>query len=122
MAKNSLNCLSKDRGFLFNCYYYPYFGKWSSHYYQKKKELIHELIKIFEETGWIFGKQRSDNYHTKYIVYFLIPECEQISFHCNLDVEVPDFPFDRDGKSNSTLSKVERALTLYFAARQGLFH
>lgn len=88
-----------------------YGGEWKHAYYEKKHLLIHDLIILFDEQGWTYGKHESETYQTQFIIYFEIPNCEQISFHANLDCEVPDYPAAWDGKTHSTLNKLERAIT-----------
>lgn len=87
-----------------------YGGQWRYTYYEKKQHLIYELIGIFKEQGWMYGKQRSDGGYPRFIVYFELPGCEQISFHTDLDAEVQDYPHQWDGKQHSTLPKLERAI------------
>jgi hypothetical protein len=87
-----------------------YAGEWSYEYYERKHKLIHELVEIFKEFGWTFGVHKSNTFGTSFIIYFEIPTCEQISFHTNLDVEVPEYPKEWDGKTNSTLAKLEAAI------------
>lgn len=88
-------------------------------YYWKKECLINDLVNICHECGYTFGKQPSDVRDTKYIIYFELPDCEQISFHCNLtevkDIEVRDYEKEWDKKINSTLPKLEKAIiTKYY--------
>lgn len=63
-----------------------------------------------------FGKQPSDVRKTKNIIYFEIPNCKQISFHCDLesDLEVPNYDDEWDGLKNSTLEKLEEGILLTF--------
>lgn len=86
-------------------------SSWSSDSYEKKHQYIHELIFLFKEQNWAFGKHQSDSFATRHIIYFEIPTCEQISFHCSLDIAVPDYLKKWDGKTNSTLRKLEAAIT-----------
>lgn len=86
-----------------------YFGSWSDTYYRKKSEFIHELIELFRAELWTFGKQPSLT-RPRWIIYFEIPDCEQISFHTELLTEVPDYTKAWDGKRNSTFGKLEAAV------------
>lgn len=88
-----------------------YGGAWSYTYYEKKHALIHELIILFGAHGWTYGKHQSDAFHTRWIIYFELPGCEQISFHANLECECPDYAGKWDGKVHSTLNKLECAIT-----------
>lgn len=89
-----------------------YHGKWSDHYYEKKQEKIIELMNLCAEQNWIYGKHNSDLSYPKFIIYFELPGCEQISFHTDLqNPEIPDYPKDWDGKRNSTLGKLEAAIS-----------
>ena len=101
-----------------------YFGEWKTHYYRKKKELIHDLIKLCRVNNWTFGKQRSDGFGPTWIIYFEIEGMEQISFHCELDEEqkIPVYKSEWDGKRNSTLAKIEKAISDYFDEKRNLFY
>ena len=84
-----------------------YGSAWSYEYYEKKHRLIHELMEICREKGWLFGKHPGDGF-PRWIIYFELPDCEQISFHCNsFDSDVPDYPHEWDRKTHSTLGKLE---------------
>lgn len=67
--------------------------------YFEKHKIITELISLFKENDLKFGKQPSDVRKTRNIIYFEIPNCKQISFHCDLDnnLEVPDYETEWDG-------------------------
>jgi hypothetical protein len=95
-----------------------YGGEWSYAYYEKKNDLIHQLITHFQAQGWIFGKHKSDGAGPKWIVYFEIPGCEQLSFHADLDVDIPDYPREWDGKVHSTLDKLEAAIKEVLTVRE----
>lgn len=97
-----------------------YHGEWSNHYYVKKSLAIQNLIEVFKENNWVYGKHKSNDYHTKHIVYFEIPGCEQISFHCTVDEKVPDYPKEWDGKRGSTFRKLETAIVEYFDSERSL--
>jgi hypothetical protein len=86
-----------------------YRGEWSDRCYAEKTKLIHDLIRIFQQQGWTYGKHASGTY-PRWIIYFEIPGCEQISFHTDLTIEVPDYPKEWDRKTNSTLGKLEAAI------------
>lgn len=84
--------------------------------YFEKYLLIMNLIKLFEEHNLKFGKQNSDVNKTKYIIYFEAPNCEQISFHCDLpdSDNIPNYDGIWDGLKNSTLIKLECAILKTF--------
>lgn len=91
-----------------------YRGDWSNHYYTKKGLLICELIELFKDNGWLYGKHLVAGF-PKWVIYFEIPGCEQISFHClKLPEDVPDYPKEWDQKQNSTFGKLEAAINQYF--------
>tara|TARA_R110002111_G_scaffold100976_6_gene156463 strand:+ start:21942 stop:22535 length:594 start_codon:yes stop_codon:yes gene_type:complete len=83
------------------------FGKWQEKTYRQKNFLIAELIELFKSEGWYFGVHKSDVQATTHIIYFEIPNCEQISFHYTPDKKLPGYAKKWDGKRNSTLKKVE---------------
>lgn len=89
---------------------------YSDYHYAKKKELINELIELCEEQDYTYGVQNTDNYSTRHIIYFELPNCEQISFHNTFkDIsELPKYEKNWDGKVNSTLPKLEQAITITY--------
>lgn len=93
-------------------------SEWRDRNYNKKKVLINELIEICKANNYVYGIQDTDNYSTNYIVYFELPNCEQISFHNNFALEdvcdLPHYDKEWDGKRNSTLPKLEQAITKSF--------
>lgn len=88
------------------------FSKWGYRSYERKHALIHELIDLCKEQRWVYGKQKNRSSGPSWIIYFEIPGCEQISFHCDLSIEVPDYVREWDGKVNSTLNKLEAAISM----------
>lgn len=88
-------------------------SEWSDKKYREKSEWIEKLCKLCAIEGWTFGKHKSDSFHTKHIVYFELPYCEQISFHTNLSIEIPDYPKQWDGQTHSTLRKLEAAIIAF---------
>jgi hypothetical protein len=87
--------------------------------YEKKHEEIHKLIELCREYGVTFGKQLSDVRDTRYVVYFELPNMEQISFHTDLiDAgKIPDYTKEWDGKRCSTLGKIENAINFRYRDR-----
>lgn len=90
-------------------------------YYQKHMFIL-EMIEIFKENNWTFGYQNSDVRNINHIIYFELPDCEQISFHCTLEDEVlktiPTYNKEWDGKKNSTLNKLENSIKKLFFLNQ----
>lgn len=97
-----------------------YRGDWSNHYYEKKDRFIKELIEIFKTNDWVYGIHLT-NGHPPTVIYFEIPGCEQISFHCFLDRDkAPEYKGEWDGKRNSTFGKLEKAICDYFDSARHL--
>lgn len=78
--------------------------------YKDKNKLINQLIELFKENNWIYGVHSSDVPATSHIVYFEIPNCEQISWHSDVSNDVPIYNNKWDGKTNSTLPKLEKTI------------
>lgn len=99
------NILAKDASF-----YYK------DKIYAQKHNLIAELIELFKSNNLIYGKQNSNVKETKFIIYFELPNSEQISFHSDLNNpdDIPNYDKDWDGKQNSTLEKLEAGILLTF--------
>lgn len=91
----------------------PYY---SDKIYKEKYKYILELITIFKEHCLVYGKQISDVSKMSHIIYFEIPNCEQISFHTNLENEynIPTYDKEWDGQINSTLNKLEKGILKTF--------
>ena len=93
-----------------NCY-----GKYRTKKYEQKVNLIHLLISVFVENNWVFGYHNTNNYSTNYIIFFELPNCEQISFHVNINIKgIPKYEKEWDGKINSTLDKLCKAIELLY--------
>lgn len=95
----------EDKSIQAKKYYKDYYNN-----YSEKENLIYELIDIFEYYKWNYGKQKSDVIPVNWMVFFEIPDCEQISWHTNLNNSnsIPDYKGKWDQKVNSTLSKLEQ--------------
>lgn len=65
-----------------------------------------------------YGIQLSDVHIVSHIVYFDLPYMEQISFHTSFEkhqlVGLPEYEGEWDGKVNSTMGKLEKAITERF--------
>lgn len=83
--------------------------------YRQKSALLLELANRCLELGVVCGKQMVEGRETNSILYFELPGVEQISFHTTLDhaaqTTIPDYGKDWDGKTCSTLRKIEQAIT-----------
>lgn len=85
--------------------------------YFHKSEKIDELIELCKKNNIVYGIQDSDVFDTNSIIYFELPECEQISFHNNFKrnrTDLPKYEKEWDGKINTTLPKIEEALLKQF--------
>ncbi len=94
-------------------------AKETSYYYQdkvyrEKEALLKELVELCQQNNVTFGYQHANNYSTFYLLYFELPDLQQISFHCNLPKDyiekLPKYEKDWDGLVNSTLDKIEQTL------------
>ena len=94
-----------------------YFGDYSKHYYAVKEDMIWQLICICRAYGITsYGYHNNDSPFPKHIIYFDLPGCEQISFHCTVkgDWAVPEYNGKWDGRTVSTLPKIEKAINLKY--------
>jgi hypothetical protein len=82
------------------------FGKYRSKIYDIKREIINQLVQLFKDNNWIFGQKISNVRETSQIIFFEIPNCEQISFHSDVNSYVPEYIPEWDGKINSTFGKL----------------
>lgn len=96
-------------------------AKESSYYYKdkiyrQKSRLLMELVDLCLKYDVVFGKQMVEGRETNCILYFELPFVEQISFHTTLGASeidsIPDYQGQWDGKTCSTLDKLESALML----------
>ena len=83
-------------------------------HYAKKEELIGKLVDLCLKENVLFGIQNVDGRETNHIMYFELPHCQQISFHCTLDQNTiekcPLYEKEWDKQVNTTLPKLERAI------------
>lgn len=87
--------------------------------YSKKGRKILELAGLCKQEGYPYGYQDSPNtVWIAHVVYFDLPNCEQISFHADLDKwylkDFPKYEGEWDGKINSTLGKLEAGILKTF--------
>ena len=82
--------------------------------YRQKSRLLLELVDLCLKSDVVVGKQMVEGRETNCILYFELPNVEQISFHTTLEEKesflIPDYPKQWDGKTCSTLNKLEDAL------------
>lgn len=106
-----------------------YYGSYKTNYYATKHKLIQDLsykCLLYNKTHSDtikYGKQSEDGYSTTHIVYYELPNCKQISFHCSLSKNeansMPNYDDIWDGLVNSTLFKLEDAINKrYFKENQ----
>jgi len=85
------------------------YGDYKEKIYNQKYNYIIKLCELFEQQKWIYGIQNSDIKMISHVIYFEIPDREQISWHITLK-EFSKFPIykkDWDNKKNSTIKKLE---------------
>lgn len=92
-----------------------YFGEYHDKYYDDKMHYITLLVsECLDRKDVVFGYQRNNAIFPKHIIYFELPGCEQISFHCTLSDEdiqcIPHYDGTWDKQENSTFPKLERAI------------
>jgi hypothetical protein len=94
-----------------------YHGKWRQKHYDRKQKVLMELVECCREQGWTFGVQPTRVFPS-HVVYFDIPECQQISFHLSLPADhgLPMYGASWDGQENSTLAKLSDAVRRLFLA------
>lgn len=82
--------------------------------YAKKHEYILKLIELCKSGGVKYGWQSSDVKNINSVVYFELPDMEQISFHTSLaekeKADIPKYKGEWDGKVMSTLGKIETTI------------
>lgn len=92
-----------------------YFGEYRDKYYDDKMHYITLLVdECYGREDVVFGYQKNNRSFPSHIIYFELPGCEQISFHCSLSEEdrqcIPYYDGTWDKKENSTFPKLERAI------------
>lgn len=89
-----------------------YFGEYKRSYYNKKEELICQLVDMCETKGYNYGKHDQIDISTNFILFFDLPGCEQISWHTNASCarNCPSYDKQWDGIPESTLLKLEEAI------------
>lgn len=88
--------------------------KYHSDYYNydKKEEMLRELIFLCRGQNVNYGVQHSVAPAATHVIYFDLPECDQISFHTNLEEaeSLPVYNGEWDGQKCSTMGKLESAI------------
>lgn len=92
------------------------YGKYKNKIYDKKTELIHEMFNLFDKNKWVYGIHKDKGFKTNSIVFFELPNTEQISFHCTLNNlhDLPVYEKEWDGKINSTYPKLLNSIEKQF--------
>lgn len=82
------------------------------HAYDKKEECLRQLSDMCKRMSVVFGIQASTAPAARYVVYYELPGCEQVSFHTNEPQAAgwPKYDGAWDGKKCSTLGKLENAI------------
>lgn len=85
------------------------YGIYQEKIYDQKNELILNLCKLFKKNKWTYGIQESENPPTSHVIYFEIPNCDQISWHFTPKKasSFPNYKGIWDKKINATLGKLE---------------
>lgn len=88
-------------------------------YYDEKSNLINELVNICLDNKVKVGYSSAETDYCGYveplyIVYFDLPGCEQISWHSFSKPKCPLYDGVWDGLRNSTLPKLEKAISKEF--------
>jgi hypothetical protein len=88
--------------------------------YREKRQLIRAFIEHGRNHGFDLRRADSAEPGQPHVLYAYLPGCEQISWHASLDgIDLPPEKRGWDGKSCSTLSKLERAVKACLRARSG---
>lgn len=83
--------------------------------YREKRQLIREFIDHCLVNGYELRRAHSAEPGQPHVLYAYLPGCEQISWHTALDgIVLPEDERGWDGKSCSTLLKLERAIERAF--------
>lgn len=82
------------------------------HAYDKKEECLRQLSDMCKRMSVVYGIQASTAPAARYVVYYELPGCEQVSFHTNEPQAAgwPKYDGAWDGKKCSTLGKLENAI------------
>lgn len=92
-------------------------GKYKDKNYELKSDFIMKAIQVCRQHKFSFGIEcaTAPNTNVNTIVYFDLPGCEQISFHTFIETKkrksMPKYRKEWDGLINSTLDKLERAIS-----------
>lgn len=89
------------------------YWKYKRKKYEQKEKLLKELYELCAKNNVVCGKHNEIGHLTTKILFFELPETEQISWHTNASFvdNVPVYPFLWDGKENSTLNKLEGTIS-----------
>ena len=90
-----------------------YWGDYKRDYYSKKEDLIRDLNHLYRENGELdYGYHYNPGRLTTHIMYYELPNGQQISFHCTLrdTTKIPLYGKEWDRLENSTYQKLECAI------------
>lgn len=100
---------------VFNTIAKDFHRKGSNRFYKIKDMLLEKLIRMCNKYHYNVGWHESDIEDKNYIVYFQLPNCKQISFHTDVNVDnIPMFHDDWDGIINSSIWKIEEAILVNY--------
>lgn len=92
---------------------------YSDNYYRTKERLLGDLTELCRTAGFTYGYQSNSARFPKYIIYFDLPGCEQISWHSDwIPKDCPEYHGEWDKKENSTLTKLEKAIKSLLSRKQ----
>ena len=77
--------------------------------YERKQILLERLSYMLKDSGWRYGYNEEPGKNASYIIYFYLPNGEQLSWHTNDYMTYRMFPYidsKWDGKPCSTLEKI----------------
>lgn len=96
---------------------YGYKFAYRERYYKQKEELIQKLTELcanYDGEGLVYGYVAEQGHLTTHIVYFELPNTEQISYHTNLTKEqckaIPRYEKEWDHKEYSSMTKIVAAI------------
>lgn len=90
------------------------YSRYQERAYKHKRDCLRELARLFQKYGLVFGIQPTENFSTKYILYFELPTGEQISFHTNDFISMwPLYEKPWDGERLSTMRKLNKGIKAF---------
>lgn len=87
------------------------YSRYQETMYLRKRDSLRELVRQYQKYGLVFGFQPTNDFSTKYVLYFDLPTGEQISFHTNdFDPSWPKYAKAWDGEKLSTMRKLNKGI------------